>query len=149
MQFKNAPKILTLLLFISLFFGVKEAKAFTLDSVGAGNVANAKISTWSSGSSKPVFRGTTTPSGDVVITIDGSPVQVSADSAGAWVYTPISALTEGTHSVTISVGGVEQQNFELTITPGAMPNTGGATQTLMLLGLGTTSIILGKKFLKA
>jgi hypothetical protein len=51
--------------------------------------------------------------------------------------------------VIITAEGIQQQNFQLTITPGALPATGAATPTLMLLGLGAGSIVLGRKFLKA
>ena len=149
MKFKNTAIILTFLFVFSLFFDTKSSLAFTLDSIGSSTVNNQKITTWSYGLTKPTFRGTTTPSGLIVITIDGVAVQVNGDSARAWVYTPVTDLSEGPHTVTISEAGVEQQNFTLTITPGALPSTGATTPTLILLGLGTGSMILGRKFLKA
>lgn len=148
MKLKYGGLIITLLLAFSLIFEAKSALAFTFDSIGNSTVGNQKIGSWSYSTTTPTFRGTTDPSGAVVITIDGVAAQVSADSTGAWVYTP-TALTEGIHSVTISANGVEQQNFQLTITPGAMPATGAATPTLILLGVGAGSLILGRRFLKA
>lgn len=149
MKFKFTGVILTLLLVFSLFYKVEASLAFTFDSIGGSAVNNQKITTWSYSGTKPTFRGTALAGDPVVITIDGVAVQVSADSAGAWVYTPVEPLSEGVHTVLISINGVEMANFQLTITAGALPATGAATPTLMLLGLGAGSVVLGKKFLKA
>ena len=148
MKLKYAGVVLALLLTFSLFNKVNPILAFTFDSIGSGMVNNQKITTWSYSSAKPTFRGTTDPSGAVIITIDGVAAQVSADSSGAWVYTPTVALSAGVHTVIMTTNGVEWQNFQLTITPGALPNTGAMTPTLILLGTGTGLVILGRRFLK-
>lgn len=149
MKLKFTSLILTLLLVFSLFYKVEASLAFTFDSIGSGAVNNQKITTWSFSGTKPTFRGTALAGDPVVITIDGVAVQVSADSAGAWVYTPVGPLSAGVHTVLISINGVEMENFQLTITPGSLPATGATTPTLILLGLGAGSIVLGKKILKA
>lgn len=148
MKLKIASLFLMFLLTFSLIFEAKHSLAFTFDSIGTSTVGNQRTTSWSSSTSRPTFRGTTVPSGPVVITIDGVAVQVNADSAGSWVYTPVNALSTGVHTVIITAEGAEQQNFQLTITPGALPATGAATPTLILLGLGAGSIVLGRKFLK-
>lgn len=149
MKIKYSCAILTLLLVFSLIFEVKASLAFTFDSIGTSTVGNQKITSWSYGTTRPTFRGTTNPNDPVVITIDGVAKQVSADSANNWVFTPSEALTEGAHTVIITINGVEMQNFQLTITPGALPSTGASTPTLILLSVGAGAVILGRKFLKA
>ena len=149
MKLKYAGVVLALLLTFSLFNKVEPTLAFTFDSIGSGTVNNQKITTWSYSSAKPTFRGTNDPNGTIVIIIDDLSAQVSADSAGAWVYTPINALSTGVHTVIISANGVEMQNFQLTITPGALPETGATAPTLILLGVGAGLVILGRRFLKA
>lgn len=149
MKLKFTAPILTLLIVFSLFFQAKISLAFTFDSIGSSTINNQKITSWSFSGTRPTFRGSTDPGGPVIITIDGVAVQVSADSAGAWVYTPVNALSAGVHTVIISANGVEMQNFQLTITAGALPATGATTPTIILLGLGAGSVVLGRRFLKA
>ncbi|HSW23321.1 MAG TPA: Ig-like domain-containing protein, partial [Burkholderiaceae bacterium] len=50
---------------------------------------------------QPALSGTAEPNATVTITIDGAPVTVTANAAGAWSHTP-AALADGLHSVSVT-----------------------------------------------
>jgi hypothetical protein len=148
MMFK---KIYFCLILLSCFlvFGIQKAEAFNLTSVGSSNVTSQTITTLSAVGSKPVFRGTTDPSGAIIVTIDGTGTQVNADSAGSWVLTPTTDLSVGNHIISIT-DGLNTMNFTLTLsaaTQKSLPQTGTTETTVLLFVLGGMMIFVGRKFL--
>lgn len=138
-----------ILLFCFLFVGIQKVEAFTLNSVGSSNVTSQTITSLSAVGSRPVFRGTTDPSGAIIVTIDGTGIQINADSAGSWVLTPTTDLSVGNHSISIT-DGLNTMNFTLTLsaaTQRSLPQTGTTEATILLFILGGMMIFVGRKFL--
>lgn len=145
---------------LSLFFTKTTfAGGFTISSIGGVTTNNKQVSKFWHTSLNPVLRGTALPSANIDITIDGTAVQVAADSAGDWVYTP-SGLTAGTHEFKFTSNG-STQNLSLTTgsmgdasiggwadaSNSALPASGVAWPTIVLLVVGGLSMLIGKRFL--
>jgi len=126
------------------------AGGFNLKSIGNVSTEGLQISHWWYTGLQPTFRGEATPGGDVTITIDGTAMVASADSAGEWVYTPAATLGGGDHVVSLASGG-STVNFTLTLgsdkvdwnavessSGGAMPAAGTAWPTLVLIATAGT-----------
>lgn len=149
-----------------LFFGYSSASAaaVTLDSIGVSSVGGRRISSWTYQGKNPVFKGTTDPSGSVILTIDGSDNTVTADAAGAWTFAPTSLATTGTYPITI-VSGTDTLTFTLDLTvsststtaatsttsgelvlPDELPQTGSFQQTAVLIGSGLGLMLTGILF---
>lgn len=158
------------LMLISLFM-VKPALAaytFKITSIGEMNVIGSEVKIWRT-TLKPIIRGTANPSSDINVTIDSSTLQVSADSEGTWVYTPMSDLTAGDHSLrvanvnvgttigaltptptpaqismTVVAGSTKNANSQAQFDSTALPRTGMAWPTILLLifGIGTICLTL-------
>ena len=157
-------KLVVLVLF-GLFFLVKPIHAyeFKVTSVGeitTGSALSSKI--WRK-STKPIIRGTATPGANISISIDGTALQVSADSTGNWVFTPQSTLSTADHTLkvtnvsnsveqttTVATGSTVDANTQTEYNNGGirtLPRTGGTTPTLLLFGFGTALICIGRKYL--
>lgn len=152
--------VVMLFLFSLLFSKNIFAGGFVISSIGGVTTNNKQVSKFWHTSLRPVFRGTALPGANIDITVDGTAVQIAADSAGEWVYTPISDLTAGTHEITFASNGSTQK---LTLTTGsvgdgsiggwsdasnsALPASGVAWPTIMLLIIGGSSMLIGKRFL--
>lgn len=135
------------------------AGGFNLRSIGGVSTNNQQLSHWWHTSSNPVLRGEASPGADVVITIDSNPIQISADSAGDWVYSA-SDLSQGDHSVSLESGG---STIDFTLTIGSanvdwsaveaggqetLPTVGIVFPGLILMGSGSFLALMGKKLLK-
>lgn len=161
--------VLALMLMIIPLFLAKNALAayvFKITSVGSMNLTGGEVKIWRT-DVKPIIRGTASPSSDVNVTIDGSTLQVSADSAGTWVYTPMSDLAVGDHSLkvvnvnvgstvgaltptptpaqismTLVAGSTKNANSQAQFDSTALPKTGIAWPTIILLAFGVGIICL-------
>ena len=153
----------TWLLVMAIFFlTVSEALAagFNLKSIGNVSTDGKQISHWWYTSNQPTFRGEAGTGADVTVDIDGTPLQVSADSAGDWVFTPTTTLTDGDHLVTLTSSGSEIK-FTLTIgtanvdwnavqagTGEALPTVGIAWPTMALLGMAVFFLLSGARVIR-
>lgn len=124
------------------------ASGFHLTSIGEVQTNGIQGGKWWYTSSQPTFRGEALPSEAVNITIDSNTLQVNADSAGDWVFTPIEPLSDGEHQVTLENNGASIK-FSLVIGAGnvdwdavgksggeTLPTVGISWPTVLLLGLG-------------
>lgn len=109
-----------------------------------------------SASSMPEIQGTAPAGSTVTLVIYSDPITVvfTADSTGAWTYTPTIPLAEGTHSLTATVQSPDgtTQTASASFVVGAatgvggaagdeMPTSGSAQTTLLFLALGISCII--------
>lgn len=137
------------------------AAGFNLKSIGGVTTNNQQLSHWWNTASSPTLIGEANPSEDVVIDIDGTQVQVSADSAGEWVYTPTSVLSDGDHVVTITNSTSSTISFTLTTGTGnvdwdavaaggsaTLPTVGVVLPTLIFLVTGSGLVWGGKKLIE-
>lgn len=77
------------------------AGGFMISSIGEVSTNNRQVSKFWHTSTNPTIRGVATPGADIKIDVDGTVVQVSANSSGDWVYTP-SGLSAGDHVFTFT-----------------------------------------------
>ena len=146
----------------NIFLTVSEALAagFNLKSIGNVSTDGKQISHWWYSGSQPTFRGETGAGGDVIVDIDGTALQVSANSAGDWVFTPIEVLSDGDHSVILTNSGSEIK-FTLTIGAGnvnweavekggseALPAVGTIWPTLILMGMALFLVLGGVRVIR-
>jgi hypothetical protein len=157
-------KLLILVLF-GLFFLNKPVYAyeFKITSIGEITVSSTLGSKIWRKSTKPIIRGTATPGANISVSIDGTALQVSADSSGNWTFTPQSTLSVADHTLkvtnvsnsveqttTVAAGSTVDANTQTEYNNGGirtLPRTGGTTPTILLLGFGTVLICIGKKYL--
>ena len=153
-------KIFFVILFFSLFVSkFTFAGGFTVSSIGGVTTNNKQVGKFWHSSLNPVLRGTALPSANVDISIDGTAIQVAADSSGEWVYTP-TGLTAGTHEFVFTSSG-SSQKLSLTVgdisgvsvggwsdaSNSALPAAGVAWPTIILLIVAGSSMLIGKRFL--
>jgi hypothetical protein len=123
------------------------AGGFNLKSIGEVDTSGKQIRQWWYTGNKPVLRGEASPGEAVTITIDGTPVEIIADSSGNWNYAVPSTLTDGDHKVELASGGsnisfaltigVDNVNWETVNKDGeALPAAGNLMPTTVLLVLG-------------
>jgi len=157
-------KLLVIVLF-GLFFLSKPVFAyeFKVTSIGEITVGSALSSKIWRKSTKPIIRGTATPGANISVSIDGTALQVSADSAGNWTFTPQSTLSAADHTIkvtnvsnsveqttTVAAGSTVDANTQTEYNNGGiktLPRTGGTVPTLLLLGFGSALICIGGKYL--
>ncbi len=130
----------------------------TLAASASATLSITNIATGSAvATNKPTIRGKATPGATVTITIYSTPqtVTVKADINGNWSYTPVTALTDGPHSVVVSApdsggttktattqfvvaAGGSSASESATIIPTAqpIPTSGTVSWTFVLLILG-------------
>lgn len=136
------------------------AGGFNMTSIGEVNTSGKQISQWWYTSGSPTFRGEATPNAEIIYDIDGTALQINANSSGNWVFTPQTALTSGDHNIKITSSGSEIK-FILTIgsentnwdaidkgSGEALPAAGTSWPTLMLLGLGGGMVVLAKRVIR-
>lgn len=134
------------------------AAGFNLKSIGNVDTGGKQISHWWYTASQPTFRGEATPGAAVTVTIDSTALEVNADSAGDWVFTPVAALGGGDHSVVMASSGSEIR-FILTIGSEnvdwaavekgggeTLPTVGVTWPTVMLISMGLIAAIGGMKY---
>jgi len=163
---------LALVLMIIPLFMAKNVLAvytFKVTSIGSMNVTGNEVKVWRT-DLKPAIRGEANPGSDIDVTLDGATLQVSADSAGDWVFTPMSTLTVGDHSLkvvntgvgttvaaltptptpaqismTVVAGSTKNANSQAQFDSTALPKTGTAWPTVLLLVFGIGTICLAFK----
>lgn len=151
------------------FFLAKNVLAtyvFKITSVGNMNLTGGEIKIWRT-DVRPIIRGTANPNSDINITIDGSTIQVSTDSSGTWVFTPMTDLAVGDHSIkvvnvnvgstvgaltptptpaqismTLVAGSTKNANSQAQFDSTALPKTGVAWPTFFLLVFGVGIVCL-------
>lgn len=153
-------KKIVLVWYLVLALGTKSvwAAGFNLKSIGNVETGGWQISHWWYTANQPTFRGEATPGAAVTVTIDGTALEVNADSSGDWVFTPVTALGGGDHSVVIASSGSE---IKFTLTTGSenvdwaaveagggetLPAVGVTWPTIMLMGLGLITAVSGIKY---
>jgi len=124
------------------------ASGFHLKSIGEVQTNGIQGGKWWYSGLQPTFRGEALPGEAVNITIDDVTLQVNADSAGDWVFTPVSALSGGEHRVNLENNGA---NVPFTLVLGTenvdwdsvgqgggetLPTVGTYWPTMLLLALG-------------
>lgn len=148
------------LVMISLFLvmvGKVWASGFHISSIGGVDTGGQMLSHWWNTSLQPTIRGEALPGQDILVTIDGTAVQIAADSAGDWFYTPASALTEGDHTISLESNG-STISFSLTLGAGSvdwdavgsgasetLPTVGIFLPTVIMTSLGSGLVVLGRK----
>jgi len=136
------------------------AAGFNLKSIGEISTDGKQISHWWYSGNQPTFRGETGAGGDVTVDIDGTVLQVSANSAGDWVFTPTEVLSDGDHSVILTNSGSEIK-FTLTIGAGnvnweavekggseALPAVGTIWPTMAVMGVALLFLIGGSRVIR-
>lgn len=124
---------------LALLLSVNVALAATLNlnSIGGVSTGTGTLTTFTTTRTNPTFLGTAAPDATVDIKIDDLTVAVTADTAGAWSYTP-TALTEGAHSVEIS-SNLESLSFTLTVDADGTSGTSTSSATTTKGGDSTAS----------
>lgn len=103
-----------------------QSTGLTLQSIGTVVVNGTQLSQWQYTGVNPVFTGTATPSAAVTVTIAGVAGNTTANSTGAWTFTPTNLTSAGTYSVSIT-SGASTLNFSLLINTSAATATPSAT----------------------
>lgn len=120
------------------------ASGFHLKSIGNADTGGRQISHWWYSSSKPVFSGEAMPGAAVVFDIDGSALEINADSSGNWNFAAQEPLSDGDHQITITSDG-STIKFTLTIGNGNVnwdSVQNGSSETLPTVGTGLPTILL-------
>lgn len=133
------------------------ASGFHLKSIGNAETGGRQISHWWYSSSKPVFSGEAMPGAAVVFDIDGSALEINADSSGNWNFVAQEPLSDGDHQITITSDG-STIKFTLSIGTGnvnwdavssgsaeTMPTVGTSWPTILLLLTGVVGLGWGGK----
>lgn len=144
-------------LFYFMVTGNVYGSGFNLKSIGEVETGGQQISHWWYTGTKPVFHGEATPNTEVVVDIDGTALQINADSSGNWDFAPTSELDAGDHQVSLKSGGSEI-NFTLTTGSGnvnwdavgsgsasTLPTVGTVFPTIFLLIGGLGILTMGGK----
>lgn len=136
------------------------AAVLTLQEIGASSVGGASISSWTYMGTNPTFVGTADPSATVTLVIGEETATATADSAGAWSYTPTTLVVDGSFPVTITSGDATI-SFTLALSPSSdsvtatdsalskggvteeLPLSGGLEDTLKLVAVGLGLIAMG------
>lgn len=136
------------------------AAVLTLQEIGASSVGGASISSWTYMGTNPTFSGTADPSATVTLTIGEETATATADTTGAWSYTPTTLVGSGSFPVTITSGDATI-SFTLALSPSGssttatdsavskggvteeLPMSGGLEDTLKLIGVGLGLIAMG------
>lgn len=107
---------LILALFLGLVLNIKQvwASGFAITSIGEVSTNGKYYSKFWHTSLAPTIRGVALPGADILVDIDGTQVQIAADSSGDWVYTP-PVQTDGDRVFTFTSNG---STIKTTITLG-------------------------------
>lgn len=146
-------------LMMIIFANQISAGGFNMTSIGQVDTSGLQISQWWYTSGNPTFRGEATSGAEVIYEIDGTALQINADSSGNWVFTPQNSLSSGDHNIKITSGGSEIK-FILTIgsenvnwstvekgSGGVLPAAGNLWPTAMLLVLGGGMMVMAKRMI--
>lgn len=134
------------------------ASGFHLKSIGNVETGGRQISHWWYTSTKPVLHGEATPGAAVTIDVDGTALQINADSSGNWDF-GMNELTAGDHQVTLTSSGstvkftltIGNENVDWTAVESGsgetLPTVGWITPTLLLLISGLGIVVAGGKMI--
>ena len=139
------------------------AATLQLYSIGNSVVTGKTFTTFTHTGENPTFTGSASANTQVSIALNAATNRVTADSSGAWVFTPTTLLV-GTHDVLITSGS-ETKSFSLSIssasavasptatiaptkaattsTPTTLPVSGGEHLTWMMIVAGIVMLGLG------
>lgn len=107
---------LVLVVLVILFASaVGQALALTIDTIGTTEVPDGTTTSWYYTGSNPTFTGTAAPSAAVTINIDDASFTTTANSSGAWTYTP-TILNESVTYLIELTSGTDSISFDLDIT---------------------------------
>lgn len=133
------------------------ASGFHLKSIGNVQTNGVQGGKWWYTGTKPTLKGVSGPGEAVNVTIDGTTMQVNADSAGEWLFVPNNALSEGDHQISLENNG-SKIDFTLVIGTGnvnwdqvgkgggeTLPAAGVLWPTIILMGIGITTAVVGGK----
>lgn len=134
-------------LFLLLLLSTKQsfASGFHIKSIGGVETGGRQMSRFWHTSHQPTLKGEALPGASVIITIDDQANEVNADSAGEWVFIPVTPLPDGDHLVKVVSGG-SVVNMTLTIGSSNVNYTEiGETEdgTLPTVGIFWPTLILG------
>ncbi|MBI2464842.1 hypothetical protein HYV64_01750 [Candidatus Shapirobacteria bacterium] len=135
--------VLTLVMLLTST-SVAFASGFHLKLIGNADTGGRQISHWWYSSSKPVFSGEAMPGAAVVFDIDGSALEINADSSGNWNFAAQEPLSDGDHQITITSDG-STIKFTLTIGNGNVnwdSVQNGSSETLPTVGTSLPTILL-------
>lgn len=152
--------IVTMFLMVFLFAKESMAGGFNMTSIGEVNTSGRQISQWWYTSGNPTFRGEAASGAEIIYEIDGTALQINADSSGNWVFTPQNLLSTGDNNIVIKSGGSEIK-FVLTIGTenvnwgtvekgqgGVLPAAGNSWPTMMLITVGGGMVVLAIKMVR-
>jgi len=138
----NIRQSLVSLLVAAVFFlftgvlSVVMAATLKLNTVAGISVGTLMSVTTSD--TTPTLVGAASPEATVDISIDDLTVAVLADASGNWSYTPLTALSNNAHTLTIA-SNLETLNYVLIVSSGtstATTSTTTTTTTTTTLGVG-------------
>ena len=133
------------------------AAGFNLKSIGELSVDGLMLSKWWYSGLQPTFRGEASPGSVITVTIDETALEIAADSSGDWVFTPVSVLSVGEHSMNfkneageisfVLVLGSENVDWDAVESGGGevLPTVGFLFPTLLSLGLGVGMVWVGRR----
>lgn len=120
------------------------ASGFHLKSIGNVDTRGQQISHWWYSNNSPVFSGEAMPGASIIFDIDGTSLEINADSSGNWNFAPQTGLTDGDHKITITSDG-STINFTLTIGNSNVnwdAVGSGGSETLPTVGTGWPTVLL-------
>ncbi|MEI8067426.1 MAG: hypothetical protein WCG91_00545 [Candidatus Shapirobacteria bacterium] len=153
-------KILPLICFFALFIVLTKsafASGFNLNSIGALDVSGKQSSHWWYVGRQPNLVGEAAAGSTVSVSVDGVASSAVADSEGLWTYKHESTLENGDHEIVLENDG---STIKFTLTLGSanftqkvlgeeitnettLPATGGNLMTMLLIILGSGSVVAG------
>lgn len=154
---KKILPVLIALIFVFLAAKSVFATYLSLTRIGTLSTAGIVKTTWSISGELPDFSGTATPGAMVAITTNAVTATTSTGLSGVWIYKP-NNIVGGTNSVSIASGNesiafllnyvpvVTPTPTILTATVSALPETGGETWPLIVVGAGIMVFVIGRAY---
>ncbi len=156
-MYKKILILISAFLFVFLLAKPVAAAFLTLTRIGNLSTAGLVYTSFTVSGDSPDLSGTATPGATVAVTVNAVTATTSAAVSGVWLYKPLN-IVGGTNTVSIASGN-ESISFMLNYTPlatptatvpvatsGALPEAGGSTWPIVLIGLGLVVFIFGKKY---
>ena len=156
---KNKVIFSLFFIFSMFFFSLKVmAGGFAIHSIGGVSTNNRQLSTFWHTSLAPTIVGVAVPGATITVAAGSETSQVMADSSGDWSY--VASLGSGSHTISFTSNesiismnltlGSENVDWGKAAIGGnekTLPSVGTIWPTFLILGLGISTIALGKKYL--